>query len=116
MLFIIIIFGIYFYLSICYSSRSFISKCTYLAYKTIFFLTYSRVRMSYDSPIQALFGAARARRSIPTPLTKPVRTSYLQVVEEENTADIPTLETIHDLILRPFTLETDRSSIGMQQK
>ena len=52
--------------------------------------------MSYDSPLQVHFGMARSHKSLPTPLTRPVRTSYLQGVDEEDTADVPTLDTIHD--------------------
>ena len=70
-----------------------------MAYNTILFATYSLVKMSYDSPIQALFCMARSHRSLPTSLTEPVRTSYLHGVEEKNTASVSTLDTIHDSLV-----------------
>ena len=55
--------------------------------------------MSYESPIQSLFGMARTHRSLATPLTRPVRTSYLQGEAEKDAEADPTLETIHDLLV-----------------
>ena len=55
--------------------------------------------MSYDSPISALLGTSRPHKTLATPLTRPVRTSWLNGEEEEDATADPTLAIIHDLLL-----------------